>query len=92
MLSGLSRELISIIRNRGRVTKLTLGHNPFGEEGALELFQFLCSDNARKYREKISEISLMSCYIGDSGMMALAEYLEGNAALKELSLQNVRAL
>ena len=34
----------------------------------------------------------MSCYIGDSGMMALAEYLEGNAALKELSLQNVRAL
>jgi hypothetical protein len=77
-----------MISSRRNVTKLTLAHNNFGEEGACELFQYLSSESGRKY--KIAEISMYSTHMGDKGLAALAEYIEGNKWLRELSLQSVR--
>ena len=76
-----------MIKARKTVSKLILGHNALGDEGTRALFRFLCSDEGRRYR--IAEISLNSNGIGNVGLEAIAEYLEGNENLKELFLQNV---
>ncbi|KAL5522584.1 hypothetical protein ACEPAG_8601 [Sanghuangporus baumii] len=81
-----AQEVISAIKVRKAVTKLILGHNALGDDGAQELFGFLCSEEGRRYR--IAEISLNSNGIGNAGLEAIAEYLEGNENLKELFLQN----
>lgn len=82
-----AREVIAMIENRRSVTKLILGHNDLGDDGCIELFHYLCSDDGRRY--KIAEISLNSNEIGDKGLAAIAEYLENNTDLRELFLQNV---
>ncbi|OCB84047.1 RNI-like protein [Sanghuangporus baumii] len=84
-ISG-AQEVISAIQVRKTVTKLILGHNALGDDGAQELFRFLCSKEGRRYR--IGEISLNSNGIGNTGLEAIAKYLEGNENLKELFLQN----
>ncbi|KAL5480887.1 hypothetical protein ACEPAI_9828 [Sanghuangporus weigelae] len=81
-----AQEVISAIKVRKAVTKLILGHNALGDDGAQALFEFLCSQEGRRYR--IAEISLNSNGIGNAGLEAIAEYLEGNENLKELFLQN----
>ena len=77
-----------MISSRRNVTKLTLDHNKLGEDGASELFRFLSSGSGRKHM--IAEVTMNSNYMGDKGMAAMAEYIEGNEHLRELSLQNVR--
>ncbi|KAL5499140.1 hypothetical protein ACEPAH_1658 [Sanghuangporus vaninii] len=81
-----AQEVISAIKVRKTVTKLILGHNALGDDGAQKLFKFLCSKEGRRYR--IAEISLNSNGIGNTGLEAIAEYLEGNENLKELFMQN----
>jgi hypothetical protein len=51
------------------------------------LFKFLASSVGRKYQ--IAEISLNASSIGNRGLLAISEYLQGNKVLKELFLQNV---
>lgn len=72
------------------MTKLILGHNDLGDLGCEEIFGFLSSEAARKY--KISHISLNSNGIGNRGLLAIGRYLRDNTTLKELFLQNVSSL
>ncbi|KAJ6498113.1 hypothetical protein C8R47DRAFT_1009973 [Mycena vitilis] len=81
-----AQEIISMISSRRLVTKLILGHNELSDDGCIVLFKFLASSVGRKYR--IAEISLNSNSIGNRGLLAIAEYLQGNKVLRELFLQN----
>ncbi|KAJ7171628.1 hypothetical protein C8R43DRAFT_20386 [Mycena crocata] len=83
-----AQEIISMISSRRFVTKLILGHNELSDDGCVVLFKFLCSSLGRKYQ--IAEISLNSNSIGNRGLLAISEYLQGNQVLKELFLQNNR--
>ena len=82
-----AREVIAALRARKSVTKLILGHNELGDEGCKELFRFLCTSDGRRYH--IAEISLNSNGIGDIGLEAISNYIQGNVHLRELFLQNV---
>lgn len=79
--------MIKDISSRRFVTKLILGHNNLGDEGCEALFNYLCSEEGRKY--KLAEISLNSNGIGNQGLMAVAEYLKNNTHLRVLFLQSV---
>ncbi|KAJ6569694.1 hypothetical protein B0H10DRAFT_1880203 [Mycena sp. CBHHK59/15] len=83
-----AQEIISMISSRRFVTKLILGHNELADDGCIVLFKFLTSSLGRKYQ--IAEISLNSNIIGNRGLLAISEYLQGNLVLKELFLQNNR--
>ncbi|KAJ7743843.1 hypothetical protein B0H16DRAFT_1889825 [Mycena metata] len=83
-----AQEIISMISSRRSVTKLILGHNELSDDGCIVLFKFLASGVGQKYR--IAEISLNSNSIGNRGLLAISEYLQGNKALKVLFLQNNR--
>lgn len=78
--------VISAIASRQVVKKLILDHNELGDSGCVILFQFLSSETGRRY--EINEIRLNSNRIGDLGLTAIATYLNGNQALRELFLQN----
>ncbi|KAJ7451060.1 hypothetical protein FB451DRAFT_1566309 [Mycena latifolia] len=81
-----AQEIISMISSRRFVTRLILGHNELSDDGCVVLFKFLTSSIGRKYQ--IAEISLNSNSIGNRGLVAISEYLQGNQSLKELFLQN----
>lgn len=81
--------IISMIKSRRFVHRLIIGHNELGDEGCRCLFQFLCSEEGRRY--DIQEISINSNGIGDEGLLAMAEYLKDNKQIRELFLQNVRS-
>ncbi|KIL64097.1 hypothetical protein M378DRAFT_186832 [Amanita muscaria Koide BX008] len=78
--------VILTIASRRVVKKLILGHIELGDSGCVILFQFLSSETGRRY--EINEIRLNSNRIGDLGLAAIATYLSGNQALRELFLQN----
>ncbi|KLO09841.1 RNI-like protein [Schizopora paradoxa] len=81
-----AQEVIAAIKTRLSVTKLVLGHNDLRDDGCVTLFRYLCSPRGR--RHCISEISLNSNAIGDVGLSAIADYLQGNEHLTDLFLQN----
>ncbi|KAJ7151709.1 hypothetical protein C8R46DRAFT_1122883 [Mycena filopes] len=83
-----AQEIISAISSRRFVTKLILSHNDLGDDGCILLFKFLASGVGRKYQ--VAEISLNSNSIGNRGLLAISEYLQGNEVLKVLFLQNNR--
>lgn len=89
LLKG-AQEVITTIQQRRSVTKLVLGHNDLRDDGCVTLFRYLCSTRGRKHC--ISEISLNSNAIGDLGLSAIADYLQGNEHLTDLFLQNVSRL
>jgi hypothetical protein len=72
------------------VNVLILGHNQLGDDGCVELFDYLSSSEGRKYR--ITMIALNSNSIGDAGLRSIAQYLDNNQNLQSLSLQNVSCI
>lgn len=82
--------MIAAIQTRRSVSKLVLGHNDLRDDGCVILFRYLSSARGRKLCT--SEISLNSNAIGDVGLSAIADYLEGNEHLTDLFLQNVSSL
>ncbi|KAJ7102584.1 hypothetical protein B0H15DRAFT_339627 [Mycena belliarum] len=81
-----AQEIIAMISSRRFVTRLVLGHNELADDGCVVLFKFLTSSVGRKYQ--IAEISLNSNCIGDRGLAAISDYLQGNQVLKVLFLQD----
>ncbi|KAJ7051171.1 RNI-like protein [Mycena amicta] len=81
-----AQRVISMISSRRAVTKLILGLNKLNDDGCVVLFKFLASELGRKYQ--IAEISLNTNGIGNRGLLAISEYLQGNQPLKQLFLQN----
>ncbi|TCD61744.1 hypothetical protein EIP91_007993 [Steccherinum ochraceum] len=77
--------VIKAISERRSVTHLVLGHNPLGDDGCEKLFEWLDSEAGRKYH--IEVIHLNVCNIGDRGLVAIGQFLDGNAGTKELWLQ-----
>jgi Ran GTPase-activating protein (RanGAP) involved in mRNA processing and transport len=76
-----------MISSRPFVSKLILGHNELADDGCVILFRFLNSAVGRKH--PVKEISLNANAIGNSALLAISDYLNGNQSLKELFLQNV---
>jgi Ran GTPase-activating protein (RanGAP) involved in mRNA processing and transport len=62
--------------------------NSLGDDGVAELFRFLGTLKGRDH--PIEEINLSSNNIGDTGLVAIATYLDGNEDLKVLFLEDVR--
>lgn len=81
-----AREVCDAIASKSTVTTLGLPHHKLGDEGASELFRWLCSGNGRNYRLQISELDISDNDIGDKGLAAIAEYLLRNRRLKVLTL------
>ncbi|KXN89553.1 hypothetical protein AN958_05420 [Leucoagaricus sp. SymC.cos] len=78
--------VINLIRSRRFVHRLIIGHNELRDEGCRRLFNFLCSDEGKKY--DIQEISLNANGIGDECLLSVSQYLKNNKRVRELFLQN----
>ncbi|EKM57665.1 uncharacterized protein PHACADRAFT_26281 [Phanerochaete carnosa HHB-10118-sp] len=74
------------IAARSAVTTLNLPHHKLGDEGAMELFRWLCSGLGKKYRKQINNIDVSDNRIGDRGLAVISEYLLGNRSLRALTL------
>lgn len=85
-----AQRAINTIKGHVAVKKLILPHNELGDDGCILLLSFLRSAEGRTHR--ITNLDLSSNKIGNSGLLAIAEYLTNNLEIKQLSLQNVRFL
>lgn len=87
-----AQEIISELNTqRSAVTKLMLNHNPLGDDGVSQLFNYLRSTLGSKHRIALSEISLNCTNLGCKGLQAIADYIRGNDVLKIVWLASVRA-
>ena len=82
-----AQRIITVLRASKNVRHLILGHNPLGDDGVRTLMEFLVSESGR--RLPIEELSLNVTEMGDDGLEAIADYLNGNQVLHSLHLQNV---
>lgn len=69
------------------VACLILHHNQLGDEGCVELFEYLRSDKGR--RHEVSAILLNSNNLGNVALEAIGNFLRGNEYLRDLYLANV---
>ncbi|GJE85313.1 RNI-like protein [Phanerochaete sordida] len=83
-LSGAQR-VCEAISHRAAVTTLSLPHHKLGDEGATELFRWLCS-SGRNYWRQITDIDVSDNGIGEKGLAAISDYLQKNRRLKVLTL------
>ncbi|KAG9032709.1 hypothetical protein FS837_002652, partial [Tulasnella sp. UAMH 9824] len=83
-----ARHIISTLETNHTIKTIVLGHNPLGDEGTAVLFHFLSSNWARRHI-RLDSITINSCQIGNFGLGAIAQYLDGNQSLRCLFLQNV---
>ncbi|KAG5732239.1 hypothetical protein E4T56_gene11481 [Termitomyces sp. T112] len=81
-----AQRIIDLIENRRLVSTLVLSHNELGDDGCVILFKFLSSTKGRRY--PISEIQIGSNQLGNTGLLAIANYLENNIHLRRLHLPN----
>lgn len=88
---GAQKIISQLNTQRSAVTKLTLNHNPLGDDGVSHLFNYLCSTPGARHRVALSEISLNSTDFGSKGLQAISDYIRGNEVLRALWLAGVRA-
>lgn len=86
---GAQKIVSQLNSQRSAVTKLTLNHNPLGDDGVSHLFNYLCSTSGSRHRIALSEISLNSTDFGCKGLQAISDYIRGNVVLKALWLAGV---
>lgn len=83
-----AKQVIDLLDSHTFLQHLILGNNQLRDEGTAALFDYLSSSRGR--RLNVIEISLNSCRIGNLGLRAICQYLDGNETLQMLFLQNVR--
>jgi hypothetical protein len=88
---GAQKVISQLNTQRSAVTKLTLNHNPLGDDGVSHLFNYLCSTPGSRHRIALSEINLNCTDLGCRGLQAISDYIRGNEVLKALWLASVRA-
>lgn len=87
---GAQKIIFQLNTQRSAVTKLTLNHNPLGDDGVSHLFNYLCSTPGARHRVMLSEISLNCTDFGCKGLQAISDYIRGNEVLRVLWLAGVR--
>lgn len=88
---GAQKIISQLNTQRSAVTKLTLNHNPLGDDGVSHLFNYLCSTPGSRHRIALSEISLNCTDLGCKGLQAISDYIRGNDVLRAVWLASVRA-
>lgn len=69
------------------VACLLLRHNNLGDEGCVELLQYLRSETGQRHR--VAGILLNANSLGNAALESIGSFLRGNQWLKELSLAAV---
>ena len=88
---GAQKIVSQLNTQRSAVTKLTLNHNPLGDDGVSHLFNYLCSSPGSRHRIALSEINLNRTDLGCRGLQAVSDYIRGNEVLRTLWLASVCA-
>jgi hypothetical protein len=83
-----AEHVIEKIRTARTVTRLILGFNKLGDAGCVSLFTFLSSEEGTQY-DRILELNISGNGIGEVGLLAISYWLQDNAHIRELYLQNV---
>lgn len=78
-----------MLSKRDTVAWLILRHNKLGDDGCVELFKYLCSEDGR--RHKVSGILLNANNLGNTALESIGGFLRDNRWLKELYLTSVRS-
>lgn len=89
--SGAQKIVSQLNTQRSAITKLTLNHNPLGDDGVSHLFNYLCSAPGSRHRIALSEISLNCTELNYGGLQAISDYIRGNEVLRTLWLASVCA-
>ncbi|KAF8549039.1 hypothetical protein OG21DRAFT_1515618 [Imleria badia] len=84
--TGAQKIISQLNTQRSAITKLTLNHNPLGDDGISHLFNYLCSTPGSRHRIALSEINLNCADLGCKGLQAISDYVRGNEVLRTLWL------
>ena len=83
-----ARKIIDTLSRRDAVACLFLRHNKLGDEGCVELFEYLCSEEGQ--RHQVAGILLNANSLGNVALESIGSFLRDNKWLKELYLASVR--
>ena len=83
-----ARTIIETLSRRDAVARLNLRHNWLRDEGCVELFKYLCSEEGQ--RHKVVGILLNANGLGNLALESIGNFLRDNRWLKELCLASVR--
>ena len=83
-----ARKIVEALSKRNAVALLILRHNNLGDDGCVELFEYLRSEEGRKH--KVSGILLNANSLGNVALESVGKFLRDNRWLKELYLASVR--
>lgn len=81
-----ARNIISAIQRREIVHRLDIGNSSLGDEGCVQLFNFLDSPAGRRCKNSLTELYLTRNGIGAKGLLAVSEFIKDNDVLRELCL------
>ncbi|KAG1753601.1 uncharacterized protein EDB91DRAFT_1285865 [Suillus paluster] len=81
-----ARNLISIIQRREIVHRLDIGDSSLGDEGCVQLFDFLDSSAGQRCKNSLTELYLTKNGIGGKGLLAVSKFIKDNDVLRELCL------
>ncbi|KAG2342321.1 hypothetical protein BDR05DRAFT_976491 [Suillus weaverae] len=81
-----ARNIISAIQQREIVHRLDIGNSSMGDEGCVQLFNFLDSPAGRKCKKSLTELYLTRNGIGAKGLLAVSKFIKDNDVLRELCL------
>lgn len=82
--------VISQIKSRVAVARLNVAHNCLGGDGFGKLFEYLCTDEGRKY--EIEYLDVHNCDMSDTALSALSAYVRNNLHVRTLMMQQVRPI
>jgi hypothetical protein len=83
------RNIISAIQRREIVHRLDIGNSSMGDEGCIQLFNFLGSPAGRRCKNSLTELYLTRNGIGAKGLLAVSKFIKDNDVLRELCLSGV---
>ncbi|KAG2154247.1 uncharacterized protein EDB93DRAFT_191119 [Suillus bovinus] len=81
-----ARNIINTIQRREVVYRLDIGNSSMGDEGCIQLFNFLESTAGRKCKNSLTELYLTRNGIGAKGLLAVSNFIKDNHVLRELCL------
>ncbi|KAG2041260.1 hypothetical protein BDR03DRAFT_947398 [Suillus americanus] len=81
-----ARNIISAIQRREIVHRLDIGNSSMGDEGCVQLFNFLDSPAGRRCKNSLTELYLTRNCIGAKGLLAVSKFIKDNDVLRELCL------
>ncbi|KAG0697592.1 hypothetical protein DFH29DRAFT_945379 [Suillus ampliporus] len=81
-----ARNIISVIQRREIVHRLDIADSSLGDEGCVQLLNFLESPAGRRCKNSLTELYLTKNGIGAKGLLAVSKFIKDNDVLRELCL------